>query len=168
VTQAMITDLREVAVPRRKRDLRAVNQLPGRNNSLTVTLAAGEQFPNDGVFTVEVPDWATQVKIIESLGGILAPAGTSYGSIWVRFGHGRGDVVVSEATLLDFTSPKADPSRVTAMNAATINIPAAMRGQSVTVLLMGRKLGGTVNLGADASTAIALDMEFVEAATEDL
>ena len=167
VTQAMITDLREVAVPRRKRDLRVVNQLPGRDNSLTVTAATGEQFPNDGAFTVEVPEWATQVKLIEILGGVFAAAGTSYGSIWIRFGSGRSDVINTEATLIDFTSPKADPSRVTAMNGATINIPSTMRGQSVLVLLIGRKLGGAVNLKADASTAMSLDMEFVEAATED-
>lgn len=168
VTDAMITPLREMAQPRRKRDLRAVNQLVGRDNSLTVVATTGEQFPNDGAFTVEVPYWATQVKVKETLDSIFAPAGTAYGAIWIRFGHGRGDVVNTEASLIDFTSARADPSRVTAGNAATINIPATMRGQSVTVLLIGRKLGGTVNLKADSATAITLDMEFIEAAAEDV
>ncbi len=168
VTNAMITPLREMAQPRRKRDFRVLNQKVGRNNTLTVTAAAGEQFPNDGVFTVEVPDWATEVRLKETLDGISVPAGTAYASIWVRFGNGRADVVNTEVSLVDLTSARADPSRVTAGNAATILIPATMRGQSITVLLMGRKLGGTVNLGADAATALALDMEFIEAAAEDV
>ena len=168
VTQAMITDLREVAVPRRKRDLRVVAQKAGRNNTLFITTPAGEQFPNDGVFAVEIPEWATQLKVQAILGGIVILPGTAYGALWVRVGHGRADVINTEQTLADFTSPKSDPSRITTYSGATVSIPATMRGQSVTVLLMGRKLGGTVNLGADASTSMSLDMEFVEAASEDL
>lgn len=168
ITQAMITPLREVANPRRKRDLRAVGQLPGRNNTLASTAAEGEQFPNDGVFTMEVPAWASQAKIVATLSGIVVLAGTAYGITWVRFGHGRADVINTQPTAADFTSPRNDPSRVTTMSADTINIPASMRGQSITVLLMGRKMSGSTNLGADANTAFALDVEFVEAPAEDL
>jgi hypothetical protein len=169
ITQAMITDLREQCQPRRKRDFRVVNQKPGRDNSLTVTATAGEQFPNDGAFTVEVPVWATQVSVLHTLGSVFAPAGTVYGLIWFRFGHGRGDVIVSESSLIDLSSlVRGDHSRVHAINGAVIAIPAAMRGQSVTVLLMGRKMGGTQNLKADYATSMSLDMEFLEAPTEDV
>ena len=168
VTQAMITDLREQAQPRRKRDFRVFNQKTGRDDLLDVTAPTGEQFPNDGFFTVEVPDWATRVSFRQTLGGISVPAGTAYASIWTRFGHGRADVINTESTLIHFTSARADPSRVTVTNAASIAIPAAMRGQSVVVLLMGRKLGGTVSMKADQATSMDLDLEFLEAPTEDV
>lgn len=167
ITKAMIYDLREKAVPRRKRDLRAVGQLAGRDNTLAVTTAAGEQFPNDGVFTVEIPYWASRVRVKHDLAGILSPAGSSAGVIWVRIGHGRADAINTQASAVD-TPNHADPMRVTGMSADDVAIPAAMRGQSVTVLLMGKKTGGTVGLKADFATAMTLDLEFVEAATEDV
>lgn len=168
ITQAMITDLREKAVPRRKRDVRAVGQLSGRNNTLAQTATTGEIFPQDGIFTVEIPYWATRMVVQSHLGGISLAPGTAYGSIWVRIGNGRSDAFNTQTSNIDATAARSDPSRETALVADSVAIPAAMRGQSIQIVMAGRKLGGTVNLLADGATSMALDMEFLESATEDL
>lgn len=166
ITQDMITDLRQVAVPRSKRDVRSVSQVAGRDNDLTVTATTGEQFPDDGVFSFKVPEWATQAIIKSDLAGLYVPAGTVAGALSVRFGHGRADEINTQASLINFTAASA--MTVAGMVADTVDIPATMRGQTVTVLLIGRKVGGTVNLKANAWTAFALDVEFQEIASEDV
>jgi hypothetical protein len=168
VTTAMITPLREVAVPRRKRDLRVVAQKAGRDNQLTNTTAGGEIFPNDGQFTVEVPEWATRLRFKADLGGLYVPPGTSDGLIWVQIGATRADMFNAQQVRMDATAPKADAQRYTAWSGDDVAIPKAMRGQSIIFRLVGRKMGGTANFRADAYTAMSLDLEFVEAPSEDV
>ena len=168
ITTSMITSLREVAVPRRERRLLALGQSVGRDNSLIVGNASGERFPDDALWTIEVPDWATQVRVRGDWGGILAPAGASYGKIWLRLWDQTANVDNTQASLIDFTSGKADPSRVQGMTADTRPVPAAVRGTSQKVAMVGQRLGGTTNLKADAATALVVDMEFLEAPTEDV
>lgn len=168
VTTAMISSLREVAVPRRKRDLRAIAQDAGQNNSLVTTAAAGEQFPNHGNWTVEIPEWASEAKLIANWGSIFVPAGTTSNYIWVIVGYGRSDAITTQLAAIDFTAPKADPGRTEGAVRDTLKIPATMRGASVAVRMMGRKVSGSVNLLADWASNYSVDFEFVEAASEDV
>lgn len=169
VTQAMITDLREMAQPRRKRDLRAKGIVAGRDDTLDATAGTGELWPNDGAWTVEVPEWATKVVILGTWGSILAPGGQAFAKNWLSFGYGRADVQNTQASNIDFTSfSTADPSRITATVADTLTIPKSMRGQSVSVYMMGQKINGPALFKADASTSVSVDMEFLEAPTEDI
>lgn len=165
ITQAFITSVREKAVPRRKRDLRAIAQTGGRDNSITT---GGERFPDNGLFDVEVPTWATRVRIVANWGSLLAPAGTVYANVWIRFADQSANVVIGQKSVIDLTSARNDPSRVVGMTADDLAVPAAVRGTTVKVAMMGGRLGGTANLKADAFTCISVDMEFLEAPTEDL
>lgn len=168
ITQAMITDLREKAVPRRKRDLRATAQLAGRDNSLVTTTAVGEQFPNDGLWTVEVPEWATRVRFVANWGSLQLAPGTNYSLLYVVFGWGTAFQFSSEASAVDNAISGTSYSRVEGLVVGDLAVPAAARGASISVMMRGRKMDGTVALKADWATMISVDMEFLEAPTEDL
>ncbi|WFR66645.1 hypothetical protein P9139_18145 [Curtobacterium flaccumfaciens] len=65
ITAAMITDLRQVANPRRDRQLNAHSQVQAEAETLTSTTQAGEVFPNTtNDFTVRIPEWATRMLIV--------------------------------------------------------------------------------------------------------
>ena len=173
ITQAMITDVREKAVPRRKRDLRALSVITGGEDTIDVTSAypsGGEYWPDQG-WTVEIPSWATQVRLVANWGGVLFGPGGSYGFIWARIGANRPDVLNCQRSQFDSTATSSgDYSRLTLTVADTMEIPPSMRGQSVLVALMGSSavtfpVGRRAKL--DASSSVYFDMEFIEAASED-
>ncbi len=145
----------------------------GGEDTIDVTSAypsGGEYWPDQG-WTVEIPSWATQVRLVANWGGVLFGPGGSYGYIWARIGANRPDVLNCQRSQFDSTATSSgDYSRLTLTVADTMEIPPSMRGQSVLVALMGSTaipfpVGQRAKL--DASSSVYFDMEFIEAASED-
>jgi len=169
VTQAMITDLREKVQPRRLRQLLTRAIVSGGEDSLTATSAAGESFP-DNLWTIEVPDWATRARIVATWNGVTIKTGSANGLLWVQLGYGRADLVKTQTTGWD-TTAITNQQRQTWGAADDVAIPSTMRGQSINVGLWANIPTGTGsnrNPILDAGSSVVLDIEFLEAPSEDV
>lgn len=169
VTQAQITDRREMANPRRKRDLRAVAlRSADGSDTMNATAAAGEVWPNDGSFTVEVPAWAVKMRFIATWSQVSVPTTTAaYGTLWLRVAAGRSDQIDTDYTVFN-TISKVDNYRDTLTCMGEVTIPSSMRGASVIMQMRARLVSGDPDVAVDAASAISLDMEFVESPTQDV
>lgn len=172
ITQAMIVDLREKAVPRRRRSLNIKAYDSGRPHQ-DLDSASGEFFPTDASWAIEVPYWATQMRVKAEWGGIIIRSGDRKGHIWARIGAGQTYQVDTEVGGWDAAGLPISVStyyRETWLTGDTLPVPLAMRGQSVNFRLMGKVSTGTTGgyPAADATTTAVLDVEFLEAPTEDV
>jgi hypothetical protein len=167
ITQAMITDLREKAVPRRQRNVNAYSVVGATVDNLDA--GAGEAFPNGAAFNVEVPEWATQARVTCTWYGVKIPSGsTRTGYLMLKIGAGRADVITTQASAFDNTGV-ANASRNTMGLADTRSIPATMRGQTVAIWPFGQPTGGAGGyISADALSSCVTDIEWLEAPTEDV
>lgn len=168
VTQAFITDLREVARPRRQRDVRSINLVAG--DALNFTGTSGEVWPDAASWTIEVPEWASACNVIARWDSIskAGSATATQARIWVRFGHGRADVFNTSQGRLQGSNTAAE--RVSVGTAERRTIPSTMRGQSINVLLQAYKEATPAGpaFTADAFSSITLDLEWLEAPSEDI
>jgi hypothetical protein len=162
ITQAMITDLREVARPRSQRFLRTVSLASGQTDSLGTGATDGEVWPDAGAFTLPIPSWATTAYIKAEWFGIKIPNNSNYyGSLWVRVGSAS---VQSQTTGFNTVTISND-QRVAMGLADDIAIPASMRGTNQVVTLRGRNAGGNNGfIIADEFSSISLDITFAEQA----
>ncbi|WP_329105520.1 hypothetical protein OG792_32855 [Micromonospora sp. NBC_01699] len=159
-TDAMIVDLRKVANPRRER--RVLISSPSTADNLTE--AAYRDWPTVAVKSVEVPAWATQVRIITTLSGVVAINNRVDGIIRHRFGATFG-----QDTRYDTNSVTTfDALDKTMMTADVLSVPASYRGTTQAVAVQGAAtyrgpaapFDGT--LQAYDATTIVTDIEFVE------
>jgi hypothetical protein len=164
----MITSLREKAVPRRRRDVRSINLVAA--DALDWTGTSGELWPDPASWTVEVPYWATSCNVIARWDGVskAGSATQTRSRVWVRFGHGREDAFNTSQGALQGSNTSAE--RVSVGTAETRSIPSTMRGQSISVMLQAYKEEAYTgpSFTADAFSSITLDLEWVEAPTEDV
>lgn len=169
ITPGMITDLREMANPRRQRALLTRAVVSGDADRLNVSNVNGERWPDTGLWTVEVPEWATRVRVVGTWGQILyTGGGNATAWLWARLGYNRADAVSTQIVYLDAPAGSSQ-SRSTLMVADDRAIPKSLRGQSVYAALMARLISGAVAAQpyADGASALALDLEFLEAPDED-
>lgn len=161
VTQANIVDRRRLVNPRRSRDIRVVT--PTTAQPLGTTSAAGEQWPDEALFDVTIPSWATRCNIVATWSGVYCPPGTVRTAMWVEIGWGRADMVHTDFVYMQ-TDGTSSASRTAAIAPGSVPIPASMRGQAVRVMGKGRLMSGPVasTIRLDAASACAFDMEFVE------
>ncbi|SCL32990.1 hypothetical protein GA0070616_4607 [Micromonospora nigra] len=158
VTQAMITDLRRVANPRRER--RLIVSSPASNHDIALSTFA--DWPSAAVKPVTVPTWATQVRIVQTIAGCLAFWDKVNGETRVRLG-----TLYGQPTLYDTNSVVGgDALDKTMVTADTLAVPSAMRGTTQDVALQARTTyrgaTGTAILRATVATTIVTDIEFVE------
>lgn len=166
VTAGMITDLRQVALPRSQRHLfthnlsvdesDAINPPPGENY--------GEAWPN--VFWYfTIPKWAVGVRVRAFVGGVLVNSKppNNYGKIYVRFGsmeqgfssqHGRWD-----------NSMSGGITRETYMVADDRYIPKAFRGVDTRAHIRASRQHDNNSVPVlDTYSSVSLDLEFYETA----
>ena len=87
ITNAMITDMREIANPRTYPVLRANPLNTDEVETLTATGDAGEWFPNaGGGQVIKIPELATRAIIEAEWLMINERQGNAYGGIWVEWG----------------------------------------------------------------------------------
>lgn len=165
ITPAMITDLRQVANPRTKRVLRPNALIWSEKETLTVTTAQGEYWPNKGGGQdVVIPEWATRVKIRADWLSVLVPAGDVQGRVWVSFGDWDGKSWGKASQ--DFAFDNVAGSSPNRQNFAVVDempIPANLRGRSVHFQAWAKKLGTTGPV-IDGLSGFILDLTFEELA----
>ena len=153
ITDAMITDLRKVAQPKRQRDL--YNTQPSAVSSLTGTAADWTTQANR---TIAVPAWASQVKVVGTLAGVVCRTAAAVGNTSFMLGTLGG---AGAALDMDLNT------RATLVTSDTLAIPVAVRGTSVVLKLRGNRSSGTGTIQTDTYSTVLWDVEFLEVASAD-
>lgn len=168
ITAGMIKDVRKVAQPRRQTELVAFSLITGQNEILTSASAypGGENFPNafEGRSLVEIPEWATRMKIVMTWSSLVAPAGNAWGRFWVQVGTDASKTFTQD---VGWDTPGASGNtRMNFIAADNLAVPASYRGTSQRFLPRGNVLGGanSARMYVDAVAAMVLQVEFYETA----
>lgn len=157
ITDAMITDMREVAVPRRQRD--TLERVVTSPQNLTGTTYV--DFPSQSSIQVSIPEWASKAIIRCDLLETITQTNNVDGEMVLMLGNQpaytnarRFDEVWAGSTA------RQDHTIV-----ASFTIPQAMRGTSQPLRIRARKIGGSGLLRADTYTQVIYDVEFLEIAS---
>lgn len=168
ITSGMITDLREMANPRKDVVIRA--RALTAINTETLTSTTTEYFPNaGGEQTISIPSWATRAIIEASWIQIREPGGNSWGECWVEFGPYKSAGVRQHATQRFGwnTHSGADVARGIWMVADDQAIPAAIRGTDQFFIMKARIQGSSNNAARpqlDGYSGVSLRVTFLEEA----
>lgn len=164
ITQAMITDLRKVARPRRERYMRTTALTTEDTDSLG-TYPPGEVWPDaSGLWTMDIPEWATSARIQAVWSQVVIPIGSNrFGGLWVRLGSST--TVDTQKVAFD-TRPATNTTRSTWIVADDIAIPTALRGTTAPTKLWGDLNASSTGpfIYLDKYSSISLDIEFLERA----
>jgi hypothetical protein len=156
VTNAMITDLRTIANPRRTRQL--YTAFPGNPlNRLTYQDNQWHNWPSAAHWNISVPAWAVSAKIVTTVAGLREDSANVFAAMRQVIGTVQG-----QSTTID-DDQGAGTRRCTVVVADTLAIPAAMRGTTQALYLqtfMSNSVTG--NLGVDTGTSLITDVEFEE------
>lgn len=172
ISQAQIVDLREVAAPRRQRFL-LVKNLSAAENLVAIGVD-GQQWPSYPSlnWTVDVPDWATRVRIVAMFSGVYFPANSNMtGNAWARLGS-DGDQYHVDTQRSAFDATVGNAQRTTFVVGDDLPIPSGLRDRSVPASLRGRYSSATSvptasQIKVDGASVVTFDLEFLERATED-
>ncbi|OVZ99479.1 hypothetical protein B9W64_37430 [Streptomyces sp. CS159] len=160
ITQSMIKDLREMVSPRR--DRRIYTAFPGSLSTLSYSDNKWHNWPGAARWNIDVPIWATRVKIITTLAGFRYTRGDVFASMQNVFGGTLGqDTVIDD-------DQSTGTRRQTVVIADNMSVSAAKRGTTQTLYLqtyMSKAETGDVSV--DGGTSIIADVEFVEAPDEE-
>ncbi|MGW7283935.1 hypothetical protein ACWGH4_00290 [Streptomyces sp. NPDC054847] len=156
ITDAMITDLRQVANPRRERTLH-IQTPASASTGISGTSATFAYFSTAPGWNIPVPAWATKAVVTISIGGLRLSDGIFFGSI-----SGTLGVLSIEPVIVDDNT--TGTRRVTHIMGDTLTIPDSYRG--TTQLLRCRALASPGNAGTmmvDTASTLIADVEFFEA-----
>ncbi|MFF3516124.1 hypothetical protein [Streptomyces sp. NPDC002573] len=156
VTDAMITDLRQIANPRRTRKL--YTAFPG-NPLVRLTYQDNQwhTWPTAARWNVDVPAWAVTAKIVTTLAGLREDSANVFAQMRQVIGTVQG-----QGTAID-DDQGAGTRRSTVVVADSLTIPAAMRGTTQALYLQTyMSKSETGNLGVDNGTSLITDIEFEE------
>lgn len=154
ITNAMLTDLRELANPR---TLREVVSSGGGVAALTST--TGQVWPPYSP-SIEVPEWATYVHVIVHLSGFHQDKSFAEGQLAVRM----GDTPLGGGLRLDYDGV-TDGVRHTTMVTGAQPLAASVRGTAQQFRLWSSRLNIATRPGvfrSDGSTHMAVDVQFSE------
>lgn len=150
-TDAMITDLRQIAVPKsiRQQDLTPIGATSSITSATEIVWPAPSQ-------QVRIPDWANEITVKALLMGLLA----SGGSAGVEFRLRLGGTVFSAVSGL--TTDTTGTERLDKAIPMRVAIPEAMRGTTQTLVIMAKKTGGAGSLQVNARTTVEFDTTLAE------
>ncbi|QBJ94418.1 hypothetical protein D0Z67_29035 (plasmid) [Streptomyces seoulensis] len=157
ITNAMITDLRKVANPRR--DRRLYTQSPTADSSLIGSSTSYSYFSTAAGWNIAIPDWATTVRLRVDVSPLRYSVNDYVGNLRATFGAS----LTLQATGLDDNQGNV-VRKIPAICADTLTVPAAYR--ATTQLLRAQANGGTGNAGrinVTSVTTLIADVEFEEA-----
>ena len=157
ITNAMITDLRQVAVPRRRRSV--WTQSPASISTGIGGSTAWSYFDTAAGVNIGVPDWATKMIVKIDVSPIRYSLGDFFGKIGATFGAS----LVTQDILLD-DNQGAGTRRIPSIIADTITITDAYRDttQLLRVRAAGLIGGQAGRIYVDSGTTIAYDVQFEE------
>ncbi|MEE1812707.1 hypothetical protein [Streptomyces sp. BE133] len=157
ITSAMIRDIRQVANPRRDRQLYTQSPTSGSTQIGGTTLTY-VYFSTAAGWNIAIPDWATTVRIRFDIGGLRLQSNGFFGNLRATLGAS----LTLQPVIVD--DNQTGVRRLTALTADTLTIPSAYRG--TTQLLRTQAAGSTGNAGTvsvDSSSTLIADVEFFEA-----
>lgn len=166
ITQAMITDLREVALPRRESVARFRTQT-GADDPQRLTSTTRQLWPAEGGWQlVDVPGWATRVQIKATWSQIKFDADAQTGRLWLSWGDwvaADGQYELRTDTIM-YDAAAGSTSRQTIVLVADMYVPTKYRGKTdVRFAFQGKREIGTGPL-IDQVTALGLELTFLEVA----
>ena len=164
ITSDDITDLRKMARPR---SLEVIEHVAGPSTADPLNGGGGtpdtyERWPNVGVITTTVPDWATTVVVT---GFVEGAKQTKAGGGKIRVAISGKAGKVSALTNIDETAPKNSADRKAYNLGGEISV-SDLRGQTVTFIVEGTP-NDTASKGfltTDANTSVSLRALFQEKA----
>lgn len=149
ITNAMITDMRELAMPKRLPLTFArprVLEDQGNRNLVQKVATGGEKFPggngDPNAFQVDVPSWATRILIDASWMSVLYKNGTNpFGRYWVEYGLSQGSWPNNQqyeftTQQFAFDSPSGSNMRADWRLMSSQHLPSKLRGKTMTVSFM--------------------------------
>ena len=189
ITNAMITDLREIANPRREEYVfgrpRVTADGGNQQNLAAKTANGGEYFPggagSPNIFTLTVPEWATRVMVDASWMSVGYAGNTNpYGHYWIEFGDEYRSHTWPDGKQYEFTTQRFffnspgksnDAMRTNWLLMDALPVAKKLRGK--TNVNFAFKAGYSANSGngvsMDAGGGLGCRITFVEAAeTVDL
>ncbi|MFJ7297548.1 hypothetical protein [Streptomyces collinus] len=163
ITNAMITDLRKIANPRRERTLYQ-HFYSGALTQISGTSGTWQNFPSAVNWTIPIPAWAGKVKVVLTAAGIRLDDGFVFGGYTFQLGTKEA----AQSVNID-DNQGTGVRRQTYITADTLSLTdtagAAMRGTNQTLRPRMRCTSGNAGkIGADGATTFIADVEFEEAA----
>lgn len=155
VTNAMITDMRSLAMPRRQRDTVDTLVTSGHQN---LTTSGFMDFPTESKISVQVPSWATKAIIRCDLLDAYTVVGPVDGRFVLMLG--AQPAYSAERRYDEIWTGSSQRKDYTIV--AAFNIPESYRGTSRNLSIRGRRTAGTGNIRADNNTQVVYDIEFLE------
>ncbi|MCQ9367947.1 hypothetical protein NQ036_06775 [Brevibacterium sp. 91QC2O2] len=188
ITNSMITDLREVAVPRTKTvEYPYAMTLANGTTYLADKKTGGEWFPGGELgqqysnITVPVPEWATQMVVEAQWLSVGCTGASSWGSCWVEYGDQYKAAGWTDKRDYEFqtqafgwdvqedASGKTYAYRTNWLLADVRTIPAKFRGKDIKMLMKaivnGSKNAQAKKVYMDSNSGIFLRVTFRELAT---
>lgn len=171
ITNAMITDLREVVNPREKTVSRDQPWFTEARVDMVGTGAypVGQYWPrtdsreDTAIETVRIPEWATRVEIEGNWLGVYVSAGTHAGNMWATM-----DSVIRntprDATQYYTWTAEDTATRQNWFVRDTRLIPADMRGKDAYFSLRARKGSSAGTVYMDKASGYTMRLRFQEAA----
>jgi hypothetical protein len=158
ITNAMVTDLRKVANPRRSRSL--LTQSPASISTGIGSSTSYSYFSTAAGWNITIPDWASKVIVKLDVSPLRYDLGNFFGQISATFGASLS----VQATLLD-DNQGTGPRRIPAIMADTLTIPTAYRSttQLLRVRASGLTAGQAARIYVDSGTTLVADVQFEEA-----
>ena len=157
ITNAMITDLRRVANPRRSRYV--ATQSPASLSTAIGASTSYSYFSTAAGWNVSIPDWATKAIVKVDVSPIRYDTGPFWGYLSATFGS---SLTVQPTTLDDNQS---GVRRIAGIIADTLTIPSSYRGTSqlLRVRAAAAATGQTGRISIDTGTTLVADVQFEEA-----
>jgi len=161
ITSSMLTDLRQVANPRRERILTPY-YFPGPLTEISGTTTTWRTHPNVTMANLAIPAWAASAKIVFSVTNLRL----ADGNVFAGFRFMLGTVEAAQYVFIDDNQGTA-PRRTYLEMVETIDLTttagAAMRGTTQPVRARMRTDGFNAGkIGADSVTTYKIDVEFLE------
>ncbi|MEU9405112.1 hypothetical protein AB0E08_05290 [Streptomyces sp. NPDC048281] len=155
ITNAMVTDLRLIANPRRERTL--YTAYPSTLNRLTAQNGQWYNWPAAASWKVPIPSWATSAKLVVTIAGLRLSESDVFANMQTSLGTDTG-----QTTAID-DDQGANIRRNTVVLADTITLAAALRGTTQNLFVRTQPSKSEWgNLGVDAATSLIADVEFTE------
>lgn len=171
ITNAMITDKRQLAQPRTERILkaRAINTDDTQTLTESNPAANFKDFPASEDFEMYVPEWVRQFRVVVTYYNFkIVTPGTNRSAFTVDMKLPSGaNLKTLNPGYSNVSSNDTGTNRTTTGLADTFTIPAEWRGQTIRVIPRGRKVSGNRNVTLDTSSAYTIDIEMVEAPDAD-
>jgi hypothetical protein len=157
ITNAMVTDLRQIANPRRSR-IQYVHSPATTSTGINNATGAYSYFSTEAGWSPTIPSWASKVIVSIDIAQLKYSVAQFIGSLRATLGAS----LTLQPVILDDNQTAI--RRVTVFVSDTLTIPDAYRGTSQ--LLRAQACGTTGNTGTvavDPSSTFRYDIEFMEA-----